>query len=77
MKLFALIVAAAAICTAVPASAQAVVIKEGGMHRNHHGYHHRDRGYRARAEWRHGDRRYHRDHHRGQRRGGPAIVIRP
>ena len=69
-RIILLMVAAAAICTAVPASAQTVVIREGGMHRNHDGYH-RDRGYRARAEWRHRDRGY----YRGEQRGRPAIVI--
>lgn len=74
-KIAMLFVAAAAIGFAVPASAQTVVIRDG-MHRDG-GYHHRDRGYRARAEWRHRDRGYHRGWNRGVRRGGPAIVIRP
>ncbi len=68
-KIAMLFVAAAAIGLAVPASAQTVVVRDG-MHRNHDGMH-RDRGYRARAEWRHRDHRdYGRRHHRG-----PAIVI--
>jgi Ni/Co efflux regulator RcnB len=63
MKKIALMFAAVAtVALAVPASAQTVVIKEGGMHRHHEGWH------RARAEWRHRD--WH-PHHRG-----PAIVIK-
>ena len=68
-KIAMLFVAAAAIGFAVPASAQTVVIRDG-MHRNHDGMH-RDRGYRARAEWR---LRNHRDYGRRHHRG-PAIVM--
>lgn len=68
-KIAMLFVAAAAIGFAVPASAQTVVIRDG-MHRGHHDGMHRDRGYRARAQWRH------RDHRDGRRNRGPAIIIR-
>jgi hypothetical protein len=70
MKKIALtIITAAAVCAAVPASAQTVVIRDG-LHRSH-GMYHRDRAYRAHAEWRHRDHGW-----RGHGRG-PAIVIRP
>ncbi len=64
-KIAMMMVAAAAVAFAVPASAQTIVIKKGGVHRNY------DRGYHARAEWRHRDHGWrHRQHNRG-----PAIVI--
>lgn len=72
-KIALMFVAAATVWLAIPAapaSAQTLVIKQGGMHRHHDGMH-RDRGYRARAQWRHRDHRvYGKRHHRG-----PAIVI--
>ncbi|MBI3701993.1 MAG: hypothetical protein HY242_16310 [Afipia sp.] len=63
-KIALMFVAAATVALAVPASAETVVIKQGGMHR-HHGWNH------ARAEWRH-DRGW----HRGWYHRGPAVVIK-
>ena len=69
MKKFGYVLAAlAAIIVAAPsiASAETVVIKRGG-------YHHGDRGYGARAEFRgHQDRGY----HRGWRGHGDRVVVR-
>ena len=76
MKKIALTIAAfAAICFAVPASAQTVVISPGGMHRQHDGYGNRDRAYRARGEYRRHDRGHRRGYDRHHRRG-PAVIIR-
>lgn len=70
-KIALMLAAAATVWLAVPAAAQTLVIKQGGMHRHHHDGMHRDRGYRARAEWRHRNHRFYgKRHHRG-----PAIVI--
>ena len=72
MKKFGYVLAAlAAIIVAAPsiASAETVVIKRGG-------YHHGDRGYGARAEFReHRDRGYHRGW-RGHDRGDRVVVIK-
>ena len=64
-KIALMFAAAAAVALSVPASAETVVIKHGGMHRDY-GWH------RAHAEWRH-DRGWHRGwrHH-----GGPTVVIK-
>ena len=71
MKKFGYVLAAlAAIIVAAPsiASAETVVIKRGG----YHGYHHGDRGYGARAEFReHHDRGW----HRGWRGHNDRVVI--
>lgn len=80
-KIALMIVAAAAIFAAVPASAQTVVIDSGmhrdrGMHRGHgmhrgEGVRHRDRAWRSRAQYRNDSGRRH-HHHRSHR---PTIVI--
>jgi hypothetical protein len=72
-KIALIIVAAAAVFAAVPASAQSVVIRDGAAGVRvgaGPGYYHRDRAYRSRAQYRpyYGRRHY---------RRGPAIVIRP
>jgi hypothetical protein len=73
-KIALMIVAAAAIFAAVPASAQTVVI-DSGMHRDrgmHRGeVRHRDRAWRSRAQYRNDSGRHH-HHHRSHR---PTIVI--
>jgi hypothetical protein len=67
--------AAAAICMAVPASAQTVIIRDGAhRHHHHHGWRHHDhrrwRPVRVEPRRHYGYRHHH--HHRG-----PAVVIRP